>query len=758
MKLLPAFVLTLLSILPNSSAEGGKNWINGGFSPEASRFESVERIAYPWHGVDARAQLRKSVSLPTTNPFVTKSNQFTYAWLGTTASFVDMDGDALPDLISPDGNGIVWFWKNSGTPGNPQFTRGEVVPALFDDLRSTFQQILAPLAKGSGNSNEKSELTTAQQSAKRRVDEKRDRELDRLLQKNERLPKNKQIPKKDLEQQVRDLFPYTHEKPATPTPEPTPDGRLAPSAAIPPGGLSCELNSFRQLRLALCVADWNGDAAPDLLAGDSAGTVYLGKNSGKPGAPQFGYFPRDTASMPLKVVRTSSPPGRPPTFRSVEFSNYAMPFVCDWDGNGTPDLLLGEGTYSVNSVRFFRDASKSSFQSPPKEEFLYVGEDRTFLAPFAYDWDGDGDLDLFVNDANGRLTVHRRSPRPSPPGSQRAAAGELEEASDLSLDGGNGPLAYAVPQPCDWNVDGIMDLVWGDPFGRILVSLGKEKGGAGFAAPFAVVSSVTPAMVDFPTSGEGRGSLTVAASAARMKDDFGGLRLGGTASSENYISTGGINAEGRTNSGGWPALRNKAFYGLAPSWFADPPPLLADQLQGDRVGRTANFQASWAIAPLPGDIWEVIDDPGAPGEGKSLYLRWHPSAGNTVFRSRTPRPPQWTPGAAVYFSPGRPNPFASHYTDKPITVSFHLKLDGAFSRLDVKFLSNFGDLVGGKPPLEGGGFVKTLENPPTGQWFEFKHVEPPDSKWKRGIDGAVSIELLGEGEIRLRDVKILEGN
>ena len=54
--------------------------------------------------------------------------------------------------------------------------------------------------------------------------------------------------------------------------------------------------------------------------------------------------------------------------------------------------------------------------------------------------------------------------------------------------------------------------------------------------------------------------------------------------------------------------------------------------------------------------------------------------------------------------------------------------------------------------------MKSIENPPVGQWFEFKHTEPPESKWKRGLDGVLSIEFLGEGEIRLRDVKVLEEN
>jgi FG-GAP-like repeat len=741
------FAVLLSSFL--QAGEDRKNWVAGA-EPGIGTFEKTESVAYPWGGVDSEGFLRKSVSVPSTNPFVTKSNQFSYAFLGSSASLVDIDGDGLPDIVSPDGNGIFWCWKNIGAPGNPAFGSGEAMPLLVDDLRSEFVPIFNPQA-GKAGSAPKKELTPSQKAEKRRVDDKRDRELDKQLKNNERLPKDKQEKKKDIEKRVEELFPYGFEKDDDAGPS---SGSLAlPSTPIPAGGLTCTMNSFRRLRLVASPGDWNGDKLTDFIIGDSGGTVYFAPNTGRPGQPNFGYLTRLSNSIPLKVARVPGPDGKLPVFQPVEFMNYAMPFVCDWDGDGIPDLLVGEGTYSVNSIRLFHNASRATPQNPPKETILYVGEDRTFLAPFAYDWDGDGKLELFVCDAKGRLTVHRR-PGGIPPASGVLPSGSdapLDDPQDITLDGGNAPLAYCAPQPCDWNADGIMDLIWGDPFGRIMVALGKQKGGLEFSAPFAVRSAKPPVVVQFPAS-----RISAAAVPARAGNDYGGPPSnGGTAGADSYYATDGSQ---RINIGGWPGNANRASYGLMPSWSASSPPTLENALGRDSAGKSKLQQPSWAIAPVPGDVWEVVDEPGAPGDGKTFLLRWHDAHGNSIFKSRPPRLSQWTPGASVAFRSGRSGPFCAFYTKEPITIKFQMKLDGAFSRLDMIFDTNWGPLGGDKKPPElGGDFSQTMAPPPTGKWFEFSFTQPPDKKYERGLDGTLFIELLGEGEVRIRDVRVYEG-
>lgn len=743
----PFFAAALLAAGLSSAApaQQRENLIGGGRA-WMGLFTQTEQAVYPWTGVDEAGWLRKAVAMPSCHPFITKSNQFSYAWLGYSASMVDLDGDGLPDIVSPDGNGMVWFWKNTGQPGKPVFGYGEVMPLLIDDLRSAFAPVFRMDApKEKAGSKRDSRLTPAQEAEKRRVDERREREFQRLKRRNDRLPKDKKRDEKELRREAEEMHPYEWEKSTDGKPEesdPTPAGRFVPGAQIPPGGLVCTLNTFRRLRLILAPADWNGDGAVDFLAGDSGGTVYFAPNNGGPGRPDFGYVTRLTSALPLKVARVAAEPGRPPRLENVSFMNYAMPFPCDWDGNGIPDLLVGEGTYSVNTIRLFTDAARATIQNPPPETALYAGEDRTFLAPFAHDWDGDGDLDLFVCDAAGRLTVHPRD---------GAAIGA---PLDCLLDGGNAPLAYCAPQPCDWNDDGVMDLIWGEPFGRIMVALGKEKGGRSFYPPEAV-RSVRPAeMVAVPAAaGFGR-TISLAAVPARLKDGHGGVRNGGTADARRFYRADGTRQE---NIGGWPNADNTALYGQMPSWLPVPPPALEDQLEGDGAGRATGRQVSWGVAPFPGDVWEVVEEPGAPGGGNTLRLRWHDARQNAVFKTLTAAPPHWTPGAAVFFHSGSPKPFSDKFTSKPVTIKFYYKLDGAFSRMDVIWHTSWGPLVNGKPPAEGGSVTAAVAPPPAGGWAEFSHTEEPHEEYQRGLQGSLAIQFLGRGEIRIRDVRVFEG-
>lgn len=720
MNLLCVCIIILLAVAAGPVRAEPKNWLGGG-REAVGTFTQTSRVVHPWWGVDASGFLRQSVAFPTTNPFISRSNQFSYAWMGTSVAWMDWDGDDLPDLLSADGGGIFWFWRNVGTRGAPEFERGEVVPLLVDDLRSRFAPILPQTVQGSN-------LTPAQQSEKKRVDERREKELERLKKRNQRRDENERQSDQELEQEVARLFPYSWENVSE-----DPGG-----AASPPGGTVCTLNSFRRLRGVVTVADWNGDRLPDVLVGDSAGTVYFARNTGRPGQPIFGYFNRTRDALPLKVRALTDPRGRKLPPQPVEFLNYAMPYACDWNGDGVMDLLLGEGTYSVNAVRLYPSASRATAASPPREVILYSGGDRVFLAPFAWDQDGDGRLDLYVADAEGRLTIHRQ-----------LADGTLDAPRDLRFTNKGDLPPFSVPQPADWNEDGVMDLLWVQAGGLIQVALGRKDGLPDFEPPLTVKARQPPPELDFPHH------LVAVAAPARHEEHRGIRRHGGTGSAERYVSTEG---ETREDSRGWPNDTHQVIYGLMPGWPGQRLPDLAKSIfNRDKPGQTESRQPSWAIAPFPGDVWESVEEAGAPGQGRTLLLRWHSLGQEGIFKSRLPDIPRWTPGAAVHFPNNTRGPFCTQYTRKPILVRFHYRLTGAFTRLDVQFISNWGPLGSNrKPPAEGGRETFTLNPPAQGAWNEVSWTIPPHKEYARGLDAGLSIELIGRGELRLRDVRIQE--
>jgi FG-GAP-like repeat len=82
-------------------------------------------------------------------------------------------------------------------------------------------------------------------------------------------------------------------------------------------------------------ADWDGDGRLDLVVGAEDGSVVWHRNAGKPGEPKL------EAARPLvgkSPVEWKGDNQREPG----EWGLRVKPCVVDWDGDGRPDLLLGD--------------------------------------------------------------------------------------------------------------------------------------------------------------------------------------------------------------------------------------------------------------------------------------------------------------------------------------------------------------------------------------------------------------------------------
>jgi hypothetical protein len=121
----------------------------------------------------------------------------------------------------------------------------------------------------------------------------------------------------------------TPKKPAFGRPEPLKAGKTAITAD---GGLA-----------GPCLADWDGDGKLDLLVGSSSGKVSWCRNIGSKTKPEFA--PEETL---VEAVPTGLQSDAAFFDNPKRSGGRAKVCVSDWNGDGRPDLLVGDFTSAGN--------------------------------------------------------------------------------------------------------------------------------------------------------------------------------------------------------------------------------------------------------------------------------------------------------------------------------------------------------------------------------------------------------------------------
>ncbi len=134
-------------------------------------------------------------------------------------------------------------------------------------------------------------------------------------------------------------------------------------------------------------------------------------------------------------------------------------FAADWDEDGDLDLIVGNIKGEVHWIANVSKTKTPVFGSPVPIEVdgkpIVVGRDA---GPCVVDWDGDGKPDLLVGDDEGAVTFYRNS---GSAGCQLATAVVLVAKSKIECleDGRGGRSKICV---ADWNGDERLDLLLGD--------------------------------------------------------------------------------------------------------------------------------------------------------------------------------------------------------------------------------------------------------------------------------------------------------
>lgn len=200
-------------------------------------------------------------------------------------------------------------------------------------------------------------------------------------------------------------------------------------------------DNFQNLRInfyatsAPTFVDIDRDGDLDLFSGDFYGRIAFFENRG-------------TARTPNFVLSTSN-------YQSIDVGNSSSPVFADGDHDGDFDLYIGEGNAGV--VNIFENTGtpqQPSFASKPRKEFSHSAPIDD-AAPFLFDWNRDGKLDLFVGTRAGKILYYR--------GTARLDSFALESEAFEGIDVG----FNNVPRLVHWDNDNKVDLIIGEQAGGL---------------------------------------------------------------------------------------------------------------------------------------------------------------------------------------------------------------------------------------------------------------------------------------------------
>lgn len=236
------------------------------------------------------------------------------------------------------------------------------------------------------------------------------------------------------------------------------------------------------------LADLNRSGKKDLVIGNYLGEIMLVPNSGSGVKPDFRQ-PSNIASVIIPTMKDSL----------KKWGNVFAPTVWDWNKDGKDDLLVGEGSYSANSIHLLQNqgsGGKPVFEESYRDVLAY-GMGLEQLTPCIVDFNGDGNQDLLVTERTGKVAIYLN------PGKQWKAGETLPFDSFLTIGGAKPSVVAKDPMEAakssagllsvsgiatiaaaDMNEDGLFDLVFGKSNGKIAMTLNTgTKTEPKFAAP-----------------------------------------------------------------------------------------------------------------------------------------------------------------------------------------------------------------------------------------------------------------------------------
>lgn len=222
-----------------------------------------------------------------------------------------------------------------------------------------------------------------------------------------------------------------------------------------------------------CIADFDGDGDPDLICGEFIDGMTWFENIGPRNEPRFAAGRRlankkGEIRLHLQMI---------------------VPVVSDFDGDGHPDLIVGD---EDGRVAWVRHTGKVRNEMPLFESPLYFSQQADLVkfgalsTPCACDWDGDGKQDIIAGNSAGEIALIRNlsgGENPVWDAPRLFTAGGVPIRIQAGENGSiQGPAerkwGYTVLSVADWDGDGRSDIIVNSIWGKIewFRNLGSRDG------------------------------------------------------------------------------------------------------------------------------------------------------------------------------------------------------------------------------------------------------------------------------------------
>lgn len=222
-----------------------------------------------------------------------------------------------------------------------------------------------------------------------------------------------------------------------------------------------------------CIADFDSDGDLDLICGEFVDGLTWFENTGTRSEPHFAA-------------------GRQLSNRKGDIRLHLqmiVPVVSDFDGDGHPDLIVGD---EDGRVAWVRNTGKVRKGMPQFEQPAYFRQQADLVkfgalsTPCAFDWDGDGKQDIVAGNSAGELALIRNlsgGERPVWDAPRLFTVGgkpfRIQAGENGSIQGpAERKWGYTVLSIADWDGDGLPDIIVNSIWGRIewLRNLGAKNG------------------------------------------------------------------------------------------------------------------------------------------------------------------------------------------------------------------------------------------------------------------------------------------